>query len=166
PIYCLVTGGYKIGTFLDGTFEPIDDDKPRGRIKLGTESNGGFKNITISNCVFDHCRGLALEAVDGGDLEDISISNITMRNIVNDALFIRLGSRMRGPEGVQPGHLRRVNISNLVIYNAGGDAGSVISGIPGHDVEDVNISNVRIVFKGGGSEEDAKIEIPEKEDAY
>ena len=32
---------------------------PVGRIKLGTESNGGFKNITIADCTFDYCRGLA-----------------------------------------------------------------------------------------------------------
>ena len=52
-----------------------------GRIKFGTESNGGFKNITISNCTFNFCNGLALETVDGGLLEDVSISNITMRDI-------------------------------------------------------------------------------------
>src|SRR5438876_5804344 len=66
---CQVSG-YDEGTFLDGTYKR-DYNKyslngPTGRIKLGTESNGGFKNITISNCVFDYCRGLALETVDGG----------------------------------------------------------------------------------------------------
>ena len=61
---------------------------PTGRIKFGTESNGGFKNITISNCVFDYCRGIALETVDGGLLEDVTITNITMRDIVNDPIFL------------------------------------------------------------------------------
>src|SRR5262245_28998774 len=89
-----------------------------GRLKFGTESNGGFKNITISNIVFDHCRGLALETVDGGDLEDITISNLTMRDIVNSPIFLRLGSRMRGPAGVPVAKLRRVQISNVSVYNA------------------------------------------------
>jgi hypothetical protein len=69
---------------LDGTFKewPADTKTPRtGRIKCGTESNGGFKNITISNCVFEGCRGLALESVDGALLEDIAITNITMREL-------------------------------------------------------------------------------------
>ncbi len=60
-------------------------------MKFGTESNGGFKNITISNVVFEYCRGLALETVDGGLLEDIAISNITMRDISNAPIFLRLG---------------------------------------------------------------------------
>ena len=52
----------------------MDDDHKvggTGRIKLGTESNGGFSNISISNCVFEGCQGLALETVDGALLEDI-----------------------------------------------------------------------------------------------
>src|SRR6185295_16852901 len=57
---CLVSG-YDIGSLLDATYkrnvrEAPDHDGPTGRIKFGTESNGGFKNITISNVVFDHCR--------------------------------------------------------------------------------------------------------------
>src|SRR5438477_1863236 len=88
----------------NGTFSPT------GRIKFGTESNGGFKNITIANCVFDYCRGLALESVDGALLEDVTITNITMRDIVNALIFLRLGSRLRGPDGTTTGALRRVMI--------------------------------------------------------
>lgn len=91
-----------------------DRDGVTGRIKFGTESNGGFKNITISNVVFDRCRGLALETVDGGLLEDVTITNITMRDIVNAPIFLRLGARMRGPEGTPVGKLRRINISDVL----------------------------------------------------
>src|SRR4029077_14183806 len=97
----------------NGTFSPT------GRVKFGTESNGGFKNITISNCVFDYSRGLALEAVDGALLEDVTITNITMRDIANSPIFMRLGNRARGPkETTTVGKLRRVIISNVVVYNA------------------------------------------------
>jgi polygalacturonase len=74
---CQLSGDYEEGTLLDGTFKhfPADAKVPRyGRIKFGTESNGGFKNITISNCVFDGCSGFALETVDGALLEDVSIT--------------------------------------------------------------------------------------------
>src|SRR5262249_32199540 len=94
---CQVSG-YDMGSLLDGTFKRTPSRyTPTGRIKFGTESNGGFKNITISNCVFSYCRGLALETVDGGFLEDVTISNITMRDITNAAFFLRLGDRARGP---------------------------------------------------------------------
>jgi polygalacturonase len=166
---CLVAGGWEEGTMLDGTFKPIgnrDRASHTGRIKFGTESNGGFKNITISNCVFDNCQGLALETVDGGLLEDVTITNITMRDTVTPPIFIRLGSRMRGPEGTPVGKLRRVNISNIVAYNTASRYCSVISGIPGHEIEDVRISNVLIYVRGGGTKEQAEIVPPEKENAY
>src|SRR6202023_1256810 len=97
---CQVSG-YDEGTLLDGTYKRAFRNQngtfsPTVRIKFGTESNGGFKNITISNCVFDYCRGLALEAVDGALLEDVTISNITMRDISNSPIFMRLGFRGRG----------------------------------------------------------------------
>jgi hypothetical protein len=150
---CQVSG-YDVGTLLDGTFRKTqerspDNGGPTGRIKFGTESNGGFKNITISNCVFDHCRGLALETVDGGLLEDVTISNITMREITNAPLFLRLGSRMRGPAGTPIGALRRVLISNLIVYDADPRYPSILSGIPGHFIEDVTLDNIQILHKGG-----------------
>ena len=167
---CSVSG-YDIGTLLDGTYkrnvkEAPDRDGPTGRVKLGTESNGGFKNITISNIVFDHCRGLALETVDGGLLEDITITNITMRDIVNSPIFMRLGSRMRGPAGTPVGRLRRVNISNVIVYNADPRYSSIIAGIPGYDIEDVTLSNIRILYQGGGTKEQAAVEPPERETGY
>jgi polygalacturonase len=163
--------GYDIGSLLDATYkrnvtEAPDKDGPTGRIKFGTESNGGFKNITISNCVFDHCRGLALETVDGGPLEDVTISNVTMRDVVTAPIFLRLGARMRGPAGAPPGVLRRVQISNVVVYNADPRYASIIAGLPGHPVEDVRLSDIRILYRGGGTRGQAAVEPPEKEANY
>jgi polygalacturonase len=53
---------------------------PLGRIKLGTESNGGFRNIQITNCTCENSRGILIGVVDGGTLEDVIVSDITMRN--------------------------------------------------------------------------------------
>lgn len=166
---CMVSG-YDEGSFLDGTYlrttNPQYGNHPTGRIKFGTESNGGFKNITITNCVFDYCRGLALETVDGGLLEDVSISNITMRDVVNDPIFLRLGARMRGPEGVPGGKLRRVKISNIVVYNADPNFSCTIAGLPGNPIEDIHLSNIRIYYKGGGTKEQAERIVPENEKNY
>lgn len=137
-----------------------------GRIKFGTESNGGFKNITITNCEFERCRGLALETVDGGLLEDVTITDITMRDIVSSPIFLCLGARMRGPAGTAVGRLRRVSISNLNVYNADAGYACLITGIPGHDIEDVQLNNIIISFQGGGTTEQAMIKLPENETAY
>ena len=168
---CQVSG-YDEGTLFDGTYKRDFRNQngtfsPTGRIKFGTESNGGFKNITVSNCVFDYSRGLALEAVDGALLEDVTISNITMRDISNSPIFLRLGSRNRGPkETTQVGAMRRVIISDIVVYNADTKYASIISGIPGHMIEDVRLSNIRIYAKGGGTKEQAALEPPERENIY
>ncbi len=169
-VNCQVTG-YDPGTFLDGTFQRTqqlapDRDGVTGRIKFGTESNGGFKNITIANCVFDRSRGLAIETVDGGVIEDITVTNITMRDITTAPIFIRLGNRARGPEGTPVGAIRRVTISNLNASGVDPRYASIIAGIAGHPVEDITLSDIRILYRGGGTAEDAALEPPEKDRAY
>jgi polygalacturonase len=165
---CFVAAGYQLGSLLDGTWKRIETGVrvPRtGRIKFGTESNGGFRNITISNCVFENCQGSALETVDGALLEDFTINNITMREITSAPIFLRLGSRMRGPSGVPIGALRRVRISNIVCSGSAPRLGCIISGIPSHFIEDVQIRNIYLQ-QGGGTQEDAAIQPTEKETAY
>jgi len=158
--------GFVEGSFLDGTYKHFDDPHfaPTGRIKLGTESNGGFKNIAISNCTFNYCRGLALETVDGGLLEDVTITNITMRDIGNAPIFLRLASRMRGPDGVPVGELRRVIISNIVAYNVN-DA-ILMSGVTGHSINDIELKNIKLYFNSNGTVEQANRNIPEMEKGY
>jgi polygalacturonase len=166
---CFVCAGYQLGTMLDGTWKPFPPGErtfKTGRIKCGTESNGGFRNITISNCVFDNCQGLALESVDGAILEDVSITNITMRDVSSAPFFLRLGRRMRGPDGAAIGVLRRVNISNVVVSNSASKLCSMVLGIPDHVIEDVKFSNIFIQHQGGGTADDAAFVPAEDETVY
>ena len=173
---CFVSGCYQLGTVLDGTWKKFTMEADRkvggtGRIKCGTESNGGFKNITVSNCVFEGCQGLALETVDGALLEDIAVTNITMRDIISCPIFLRLGARLRGPKGTGDqstvvGTLRRVLLSNITCYNSAARYGSNITGIPGYAVEDLKISDVYVQHVGGGTADQMKIEVPEDENKY
>jgi len=166
---CMVSGSFEEGTLLDGTFQRFaanaDIDR-NGRIKFGTESNGGFKNVTITNCIFDGCFGLAILRVDGAVIEDVSVSNITMRDTVASPIFIRLGSRMRGLAGTPVGAIRRVNLSNIVSSSSSSLICSMIAGIPGHRIEDVTINNVLIQHSGGGTRLDAARRLDEKEKEY
>lgn len=83
-------------------------------IKFGTETNGGFENIVIENIDVRETRisGIAIESVDGAIIDGITIKNVTMRN-VNVPLFIHVGRRMRGPEGLSLGEIKNVLIENL-----------------------------------------------------
>jgi polygalacturonase len=167
---CYVTGDYELGSVLDGTFKRFAPDARvgrTGRIKCGTESNGGFKNITISNCVFDACNGLALESEDGALCEDIAVSNITMRDIVTGPIFVRLGARLRGPkETTKVGTMRRILISNLTSYNAHFRLCSILSGIPDYAIEDVKLSDIYQHSLGGASQDAVGLRPPEFENKY
>jgi polygalacturonase len=164
---CLVSG-YDEGTLLDGTriHTGSKNAAPTGRIKFGTESNGGFQAITVTGCVFECCRGLALETVDGALLEDVTISNIAMRRIFTAPIFLRLGARMRGPEHTPVGKLHRITISNVVAEGVSGEQGILIAGLSGHPIEDVTLDNIRIDFEGGGSAAQADRQVPELERGY
>jgi polygalacturonase len=150
-------------------------------IKAGTESTGGFKNITITNCVLEPSTsdgvifgrreglaGIALECVDGGTLEQVTISNITMRGMTVP-LFIRLGNRGRLPVAKGPeasmGALRNVTISNITALGLR-NTGASITGIPGYAVQNVTLSNLRFEYVGGGSAESIGKDVPEKEKGY
>lgn len=163
---CQVSG-YKEGTLIDGTLIPHTEyvrdglKKRNGRIKLGTESNGGFRNITISNCTFKYSFGIALEEVDGGIMENITIDNITMTDVSQYPIYITLGERNRDPDPTQIPIGRNIIISNVVATMVDSLSGIHITGTPKYYLENIRISNVLFTNNGGGSAELAKIDFPE-----
>ena len=84
-------------------------------IKFGTETNGGFFNITVENIDIRETRitGIAIESVDGAIIDGLTLKNIKMRN-VGAPLFIHLGQRMRGPKGLEIGRIRNITLENIV----------------------------------------------------
>lgn len=160
--------------------------------KIGTESLGDFKNIVFSNSVIKTAKpdeelakdaaayidtkarryglaassGIALESVDGANIQGVTISNI----VIDGAwcpIFIRLGNRGAGEQKVSPsvaGTLKDVIISNIVAYNA--SIASSITSIPGSFVENVVLSNIIIKTLGGEDQKTALIVLDELEKSY
>lgn len=144
-------------------------------LKFGTSSRGGFIDVSVTNCYFYNSPmgAIKLQLVDGGRLEDVDISRIVMENVGNP-IFIRLGNRGRTytkrkgqkqepdaePGQAPVGTLKNVRIRDLVAEVTGNDksrAGPImITGIPGHYVEDVVLENITISYPGGGTQEDAE----------
>jgi polygalacturonase len=140
-------------------------------IKLGTESIGGFENIKISNCQITSTdmAGIALYEVDGADLRNVAISDITMDG-VTVPVSIRLGARLKTfREGDEPrpapGKLRDVTIKNVSAKGIG-MIGILINGVPGHPVEALTLQNIALELPGGGTAGAAKVQLPENEKAY
>jgi polygalacturonase len=162
---CQVSG-FKEGTLLDGTMQPRPGGNGNGRIKLGTEANGGFRNITISNCTFRSCRGLALEEVDGGIMENITITNITMMDVARYPIYITTGRRNRGPNVTAPSVARNILISNVVASGIEPHLGIIITGLPEQPIEGLRLENIRLVYNGGGTKEQAEATPRELDTGY
>ncbi|KQN25669.1 exo-poly-alpha-D-galacturonosidase [Sphingomonas sp. Leaf33] len=165
---CTVSG-YDVGTLLDGALGRTqriapDRDPVTGRIKLGTESNGDFRRIRVTGCRFERSRGLAIESVDGGTIEDVRVEGVTMEEVTTAPLFLRLGARLRGPEGTMPGAIRGVSIEGLTATGIDPRFAATIAGIAGHRIEDVTLSDVTLHY--AGAIDTLPADPPELADAY
>lgn len=166
---CAVSG-FDLGTMLDGTRQRTqelspDRDRVTGRIKLGTESNGDFRRIHIANCRFERSRGLALETVDGGTIEDVRAENIEMADVTTAPLFLRLGARLRGPEGTKVGAMRNVEVRGLRATGIDPRFAAILAGVPEHAIECVQLRDIDLSFRGDFSEP-VPASPPELADAY
>ncbi|WP_090556600.1 glycoside hydrolase family 28 protein [Pedobacter hartonius] len=146
-------------------------------VKFGTASVGGFRNIRVKNIyAFDTYRtAIALEIVDGGTMEDVTISHIIAKN-TGGAIFIRLGQRRKTSP---PGIIRRIHISdmNVEVPNAKTDAGyalegppeediyphnllpAQIVGLPGYPVQDLTLENIVVTYGGGADKNKAYVSL-------
>lgn len=150
-------------------------------IKFGTSSLCGFRNIAISNCVIHRpaesnvwdwskeyrevrkgeltgLSGIAVEAVDGGTIENLNFSNISMTGIITP-IFICLNNR----KGI--GSIRNLVFSNITA-KAAGVIPSLISGIPGNLISGITLRDIIVEHVGNGTSEDAQKPLPENLHGY
>jgi hypothetical protein len=138
-------------------------------LKFGTASHAGFKNIVCRNLdIYDtYIAAIALEIVDGGEMENVRISDIKITDGSNP-IFVRLGHRnVHG----QIGSLHDVTISNVTAHIPNRPAGvfnkfpdatahrgrrtlmtAGIIGLPGHPVRNVTLQDINLVYGGIGTE--------------
>ena len=157
-------------------------------IKFGTASLGGFRNIRIKDIrIFDTYRSaIALEAVDGGFLENVEVDSLRASNIGN-GVFLRIGERVAGKKG----RLEGIKISNLSVEIASNKPDTayeyegpvediprnispviIIAGLPGSIINNVSFDNIELKHPGGGNPLFAKVmlseldSVPEMPTAY
>lgn len=134
-------------------------------IKLGTETNGGFRNIIVRGVVVKPSAdqssryfglptghsAISLEIVDGGSMSNIDIADITITG-TESPIFIRLADRRRPYAENAPidkvGSISGIRLHDILIDGAG-PTGCSITGIEGHPVTDVQISDVTMRHAGG-----------------
>lgn len=163
---CVITG-YKMGTLLDGTYVPEKVNWVCGRFKLGTESNGGYRNIALSNCTFMYSSGLAFEEVDQGLMENVVVSNITMSHVHHYPIYITTGCRNRGPkERTTVSTGADIQISNVIADDVDSLAGIIVTGMPDQPLRNIALNNIRITYRGGGTADLTKREYREQGTNY
>lgn len=134
-------------------------------IKLGTETNGGFRNIIVRGVVVKPSAdqssryfglptghsAISLEIVDGGTMSNVDIADITITG-TESPIFIRLADRRRPYAENAPidkvGSISGIRLHDILIDGAG-PTGCSITGIEGHPVTDVQISDVTMRHAGG-----------------
>ena len=154
-------------------------------VKFGTGSYSDVKDVVVENCRLERAganhrfswwktipgvtnricgiAGLALEVVDGGRMDGVTIRGISMEGY-QTPIFIRHHRRHSPPEG------KETFMGNIVIEDVRGTAdsrvASSITGIPGLRPRNIVLRNVRLTVPGGGTAADAAAEVPEKETNY
>lgn len=146
-------------------------------IKMGTESMAAFENIKISNChIYDTKNGgIKLFSVDGANLRNVEISDITMDEVRTPMMF-RLGARLsvfRKKEDTRQsiGTFENVTIRNVEAVAADNaqldpPTGILITGIPDHYITNLTLENIHIRLLGTGTVEDALHKVPEAIEEY
>lgn len=146
-------------------------------IKFGTGSRTGFRNITVSNCIikkgsvnrYRHWAmpsdivhnpaetsvntGIVILGVDGGLVENITIANIIMTDVLSP-LFIRVGRRFLNPDQ-KPSVMRHINIHHIRAETRS-IIPSIIAGLDESPVEDVRLSDIQISVPMGVSPDSLK----------
>jgi polygalacturonase len=157
-------------------------------IKFGTASLGGFRNIRIKKItVFNTYRSaLALEAVDGGFIENVEADSLQVMNSGN-VIFLRIGERVMGKKS----RLENIRINHVIAEISKGKPDSgyeyegpienmprnispavIIAGLPDAMISNVSLNDIQLKHPGGANPASAKIllneldSIPEKLAAY
>lgn len=146
-------------------------------IKMGTESMSSFENIRISQCHIYDTRngGIKLFTVDGAHLRNIEITDITMDNVRTPMMF-RLGSRLnvfrkhedtQQPTGTfEHVFIRNVKAKSDSVTQLTPATGILITGVPGHCIENLTLENIEIELPGGGTVEESYRVVQEAIDQY
>ena len=159
-------------------------------IKIGTETNGDLRHISVTGCVLKNVRraGIAIESADGANVDGVMISNVSMHNVATP-IFIRLCARLRAPEGTPVGSIRNVTLASIFadtprlpyktpyLYLPGQQCigpyckpfefTTQIEGIASAPIENLTLRDVTLVTEGGLSPERAlPWPLPENDKAY
>lgn len=134
-----------------------------GGMRIGLLSRGTIESVTVTNCTFRDIKdsGLKIQQNEGGEMRNMTFSNLVMNNVPRPIFmtFTQQRASVETTEGTYEPLKRMHNFmfDTIIVDNSEGDVDSAIflTGMPGHYIEDINISNVQFIVSGGGTHEQA-----------
>ena len=139
-------------------------------IRIGLSSRGNLQDVTVTNCIFHDIpdAGLKIQMCEGGVLNNMQFSNLVMRNVPRPIFmtFNRWRMGVDSPKEIPPMKaMGDLHFSHIRVDNSGlGDVptGIVLSGAPGHAIENISFNDISLTLPGGGTaEQAAKQDLPE-----
>lgn len=124
--------------------------------KLGTDGLGSFMNFEVSGLILKNAfqnSAFAIESMDGAVIDNINIHDCVISNS-GQAFFILLADRKRTVPGRKPriGAVSNIHFKNINATGFTKQYPSIISGIKGHNIQNVSFENLNFALKGGISE--------------
>ena len=122
-------------------------------LKWGTDGLGSFKNFDISGLTLKNAfqnSAIVIESMDGAVIDNINIHDCEITNS-GQAIFMLLADRKR----TVPDRKTRIgSISNIHFKNITGKGftqqyPSIITGIKGHNIQNITFENIDFELKGG-----------------
>lgn len=132
-------------------------------MRIGLLSRGDFEEVTVTNCVFRDIEdsGLKIQMCEGGVMKNMVFSNLVMHNVPRP-IFMTFGQQRAcvdtpGGQFEPMDTMRGFTFSDIRVDSAesGKDSAIVITGMPGHPIEEIRLSNIDLVTGGGGTTDDA-----------
>jgi len=129
-------------------------------LQFGAESVGNFRNINFWNIRIGRAwkAGIGMRSADGAIIDSVTYRDISMKQ-VDTPISITLGKRLlSGEPNRKIGAIRNVAISNVTVTEQRPRMReivrpSLIAGLPESPVENISLEHLRIVGRGGGTQQ-------------
>lgn len=132
-------------------------------MRIGLLSRGDFESVTVANCTFSNIQdsGLKIQLNEGGTMKNMTFSNLTMKSVPRPVFmtFCQQKACVDSPEEMYPMEsMQNFIFSNIIVDNSQLDKNSAffITGLPGHDIENIVLRDIHFLVSGGGTKEDAE----------
>ncbi|HWY71159.1 MAG TPA: glycoside hydrolase family 28 protein [Terriglobales bacterium] len=125
-------------------------------VAIGSETSGGVRNVTVSNCVCNGTRrGLYIKSARGrGNIvENFRASNVVLKNITDTAVHVGMfytGSdrTARVEKNEATPTFRNFHFSDIIVEQA--PHGVIVEGLPENPIREFSLENVSVNGVGTG----------------